>query len=124
MSRFVNFQSISLHEQEASGSSVPSILHRMSTKHNPPTYNRTTPMSSAFQGMVDSYGVANYREVNPGLMTLLGSPALGILWIYKMSQIYSSTFHDYHIPVPLWCYVWRFWSWNHSFHLWLVDGFT
>ncbi|XP_077967599.1 V-type proton ATPase 116 kDa subunit a 1-like isoform X2 [Styela clava] len=61
---------------ESSGSSVPSILHQMKTKHEPPTYNRNTPLTSAFQGMVDAYGVANYREVNPAPFTVITFPFL------------------------------------------------
>lgn len=48
------------------GSSVPSILHRMQTKESPPTYHRTNKFTSAFQGIIDAYGVADYREVNAG----------------------------------------------------------
>lgn len=52
--------------QERSGSTVPSILNRMETKETPPTYNRTNKFTSGFQNIVDAYGVASYREVNPG----------------------------------------------------------
>lgn len=52
--------------QERSGSSVPSILNRMTTKQEPPTYNRTNKFTSGFQAIVDAYGVASYREINPG----------------------------------------------------------
>lgn len=51
--------------QERSGSSVPPILNRMDTVESPPTYNRTNKFTTAFQALIDAYGVANYREVNP-----------------------------------------------------------
>jgi V-type H+-transporting ATPase subunit a len=38
----------------------------MDTFENPPTYNRTNKFTSGFQHLVNAYGVASYREVNPG----------------------------------------------------------
>lgn len=52
--------------KERSGSSIPPILNRMETFEDPPTYNRTNKFTSAFQTLIDAYGVATYREVNPG----------------------------------------------------------
>ena len=51
--------------QERSGSSVPCILNRMRTTLKPPTYFRTNEFTGSFQAIVDAYGVATYREVNP-----------------------------------------------------------
>lgn len=61
---------------ERSGSSVPPILNRMETTEAPPTYNRTNKFTSAFQDIVDAYGVANYREVNPAPYTIITFPFL------------------------------------------------
>ncbi|CAD5123273.1 DgyrCDS11632 [Dimorphilus gyrociliatus] len=61
---------------EASGSSVPSILNRMATRESPPTYNRTNKFTSGFQSIVDAYGVAVYREVNPAPFTIITFPFL------------------------------------------------
>ena len=51
---------------EESGSSVPNILNRVEAKTAPPTFHRVTKMMKGFQAIVDSYGVAEYREINPG----------------------------------------------------------
>ncbi|CAG0903462.1 unnamed protein product [Darwinula stevensoni] len=61
---------------ERSGTSVPPIVNRMSTRENPPTYNRTNKFTRAFQDLVDAYGVAAYREVNPAPYTIITFPFL------------------------------------------------
>lgn len=61
---------------ERSGSSVPSILNRMNTKQEPPTYNRTNKFTAVFQNIVDAYGVASYREVNPAPYMVISFPFL------------------------------------------------
>ncbi|GAB6031884.1 hypothetical protein CHUAL_010280 [Chamberlinius hualienensis] len=61
---------------ERSGSSVPPILNRMETKEAPPTYNRTNKFTKGFQNIVDAYGVANYREMNPTPYTIITFPFL------------------------------------------------
>lgn len=67
---------ILLFEQERSGSSVPPILNRMMTREVPPTYNRTNKFTAGFQNLVDAYGVATYREVNPASFTIISFPFL------------------------------------------------
>jgi len=61
---------------ERSGSSVPPILNRMTTREVPPTYNRTNKFTAGFQNLVDAYGVASYREVNPAQFTIITFPFL------------------------------------------------
>ncbi|GAB0097814.1 V-type proton ATPase subunit a [Sergentomyia squamirostris] len=61
---------------ERSGSSVPPILNRMQTFENPPTYNRTNKFTNAFQALIDAYGIASYREMNPAPYTIITFPFL------------------------------------------------
>ena len=55
---------------------MPPILNRMTTREVPPTYNRTNKFTSGFQAIVDAYGVASYREVNPAPFTIITFPFL------------------------------------------------
>ncbi|XP_012140298.1 V-type ATPase subunit a family protein Vha100-1 isoform X3 [Megachile rotundata] len=61
---------------ERSGSSVPPILNRMATFEDPPTYNRTNKFTKGFQVLIDAYGVASYREMNPAPYTIITFPFL------------------------------------------------
>ncbi|KAL3276436.1 hypothetical protein HHI36_011819 [Cryptolaemus montrouzieri] len=61
---------------ERSGSSVPPILNRMDTPEDPPTYNHTNKFTNAFQVLIDAYGVASYREMNPAPYTIITFPFL------------------------------------------------
>ncbi|XP_034942941.1 V-type proton ATPase 116 kDa subunit a isoform X2 [Chelonus insularis] len=61
---------------ERSGSSVPPILNRMESFEDPPTYNRTNKFTKGFQALIDAYGVATYREMNPAPYTIITFPFL------------------------------------------------
>jgi V-type H+-transporting ATPase subunit a len=61
---------------EHSGSGVSSILNMIETSESPPTYNRTNKFTDVFQGIIDSYGVATYQEINPAPFTIITFPFL------------------------------------------------
>ncbi|XP_013413891.1 V-type proton ATPase 116 kDa subunit a isoform X2 [Lingula anatina] len=61
---------------DRSGSSVPSILNRMTTKEAPPTYHKTNKFTGAFQSIIDAYGVNTYGEMNPTPYTIITFPFL------------------------------------------------
>jgi V-type H+-transporting ATPase subunit a len=47
----------------------------------PPTYFKLNPFTSIFQGIVNTYGVPRYQEVNPGLFTIVTFPFLfGVMY--------------------------------------------
>lgn len=46
-----------------------------------PTYFKLNKFTEAYQGIVDTYGVPRYKEVNPGLFTLISFPFLfGVMY--------------------------------------------
>ena len=61
---------------ERSGTGAQPILTPQDTKKKPPTYHVTNKFTSAFQNIVDAYGVASYQEVNPGPFTIITFPFL------------------------------------------------
>lgn len=65
----------------ASHAEAPTILARSRNQRKPPTFFDTNKYIAIFQGIVDSYGIARYKEVNPGVFTIVTFPYLfGIMY--------------------------------------------
>ncbi|GAM28107.1 hypothetical protein SAMD00019534_112830, partial [Acytostelium subglobosum LB1] len=64
-----------------SGALVPSVLSIIASHDEPPSHFETNKFTSSFQQIVNAYGVAKYREVNPAVMTIITFPFLfGIMF--------------------------------------------
>jgi len=60
-----------------SNASVPSVLSVLDHKKaSPPTYFVTNRFTEGFQNLVESYGIARYREINPAVLTVITFPFL------------------------------------------------
>jgi V-type H+-transporting ATPase subunit a len=62
--------------KEDSGANIPSTMHKLGTHKTPPTFIRTKKFTEAFQTLMDSYDVATYQEVDPGLFAIITFPLL------------------------------------------------
>eukprot|EP00803_Ostreobium_quekettii_P005308 evm.model.scf_1350.7 EVM.evm.TU.scf_1350.7 scf_1350:36664-41913(-) len=61
---------------EVSSAQTSTILEHMRPEGPPPTYFKTNKFTEGFQSIVEAYGVARYREVNPSVFTCVTFPFL------------------------------------------------
>ena len=51
-------------------------MNQIETKEQPPTHHISNKFIDNFQGIVDAYGIASYREFNPAPFTVITFPFL------------------------------------------------
>lgn len=61
---------------EKSNSTVRPVINLLETTEEAPTYQITNKFTEVFQSIVDAYGVASYREINPAPFTIITFPFL------------------------------------------------
>ena len=69
-------QAVLVAAARAASAQVGTVFQLIATDEAPPTHFITDKMTSAFQLIVDAYGVARYREVNPTVFTIVTFPFL------------------------------------------------
>jgi len=65
----------------SSGAQVQSFMEQIETHDQPPTYFKTNGFTKIHQSIVDSYGIARYKEINPAVFSCITFPFLfGIMY--------------------------------------------
>ncbi|CAB1325325.1 unnamed protein product [Coregonus sp. 'balchen'] len=76
VSKLPELQSALREGGRKSGSGVDSFYNRLPCSTPPPTLFPTNSFTAGFQSIVEAYGVASYREVNPAVYTIITFPFL------------------------------------------------
>jgi len=72
---------VALAEASRQTGSQPPIVQYPQVRGRPPTYFKLNKFTSTFQGIVNTYGIPRYQEVNPGLFTIVTFPFLfGVMY--------------------------------------------
>uniref|UniRef100_A0A674DGZ1 V-type proton ATPase subunit a n=1 Tax=Salmo trutta TaxID=8032 RepID=A0A674DGZ1_SALTR len=76
VSKLPELQSALREGGRKSGSGMDSFYNRLPCSTPPPTLFPTNSFTAGFQSIVEAYGVASYREVNPAVYTIITFPFL------------------------------------------------
>ncbi|XP_045784820.1 V-type proton ATPase 116 kDa subunit a1-like [Maniola jurtina] len=73
---FPKVEDVLARATEEAGSTVESFILKSDDSDEPPTYHRTNKFTKGFQALINAYGDSTYRELNPGLYTIITFPFL------------------------------------------------
>ena len=73
-------------------------MNDLRTGKEPPTFHRTNKLTEEFQMIIDSYGIAKYREINPTIVAITTFPFLfAVIWsdphLGQVTFIYINVYH-------------------------------
>ncbi len=76
------------HASVSSGSQMQCLVTPITDRkrHPIPTYFRSTEFTAGFQGVIDAYGMATYKELNPAIFAVISFPFL-------FAVMYGDTIH-------------------------------
>lgn len=72
--------------QTITNSTLPSMLNILEKNETPPTYNKTNKLTSGFQNIINSYGIASYGEINPSPFCIITFPFIFALMFGDMGH--------------------------------------
>mmetsp|Transcript_110643 Transcript_110643/g.191789 ORF Transcript_110643/g.191789 Transcript_110643/m.191789 type:complete len:866 (-) Transcript_110643:364-2961(-) len=95
-----NVQRALVEAEKSSGAQVQSFMDPIETHDQPPTYFKTNSFTKIHQSIVDSYGIARYKEINPAVFSCMTFPFLfGIM--------YGDIGHGFIITLVAALFIWK-----------------
>lgn len=71
-----SIQQVLDHSAANSNTLLRAVIQMTPTSEEPPTHYTTNKFTSCFQTIIEAYGVARYREVNPAVLSIMTFPFL------------------------------------------------